>query len=163
MTSSPQPDRTEALVLEPTPARTATGIGVMVALAALLLRAALGQGPLSQAAMIAVAVAALALALSLWRGRGDSLHWTAQGLVDGQGRVIAARHAIARVDRSPLSLKPSNGFNLAMKGPQPRTWQPGLYWCLGRRIGIGGLTPPGVAKAMADRIALDTAPPPEAP
>ncbi|SHF36574.1 hypothetical protein SAMN05444339_105200 [Loktanella atrilutea] len=161
MTPSSPPDHRQALSLSPTPARTGGGIAVMLGLAALLLRTAPGQEPLPQAVMIAVAVATLWVAFALWRGRHDCLRWTAQGLIDGQGRVIAPRDAIQGVDRSPLSLRPSNGFNLALRRAQPRAWQPGLYWCLGRRVGIGGLAPPSESKAMADRIALDTAPPPE--
>ena len=151
MTQTPPP------VLAPTGFRTATGIAVMLALALLLLRAALGQGVVAQALMIAAALAALALALAMWRGRADSLHWTEAGLTDAAGRLIAGRDAIARVERNPMALKPSNGFTLHLARPQPRAWRPGLYWRVGQRVGVGGLTAPGVAKALADRIALDTA------
>ena len=144
-------------VLAPTGFRTATGMFVMGALGLLLLRTALGQPIVSQALMVAGGLAALALALAMWRGQGDSLHWTQAGLTDSGGRVIAARDAIVRVDRNPMALKPSNGFTLHMADRQDRAWQPGLYWRIGRRVGVGGLTSPGVAKALADRIALDTA------
>ena len=144
-------------VLAPTAFRTVTGLGVMAALAVLLLRAASGQEIVAQAFMIAAVLAALALAIAIWRGRNDSLHWTDAGLTDAAGRVIAARPRIARVDRNPMAIKPSNGFTLHMSAPQPRAWQPGLYWRIGQRVGVGGLTSPGVAKALADRIALDTA------
>lgn len=152
MTLTPPP------VLAPTTFRTATGITVMGGLAVLLLRTALGQGSVSQALMVAGGLAALALGYAMWRGRDDSLHWTDVGLTDGAGRIIAARDGIARVDRNPMALKPSNGFTLHMADRQTRAWQPGLYWRIGTRVGVGGLTSPGVAKALADRIALDTAP-----
>lgn len=145
-------------VLAPTVFRTTTGILMMGGLAVLLLRTALTQGFVSQAVMVAGGLAALALAFAMWRGRGDSLHWTDRGLVDGVGQLIAARDQIVGVDRNPMALKPSNGFTLRMAGPQSRIWQPGLYWRIGRRVGVGGLTSPGVAKALADRIALETAP-----
>ena len=146
-------------ILAPTAFRTGTGITVMAALALLLLRAAAGQGSVSQALMIAGGLAALALAWAIWRGRADSLHWTDAGLTDAEGRVIAPRDDIVRVDRNPLALRPSNGFTLHLNRSQARAWQPGLYWRVGQRVGVGGLTSPGVAKALADRIALDTAPP----
>ncbi|WP_386682970.1 hypothetical protein [Loktanella sp. R86503] len=143
--------------LAPTAIRTATGIGVMLAVAALLLRSAVSQGPIAQALMIAAGLAALALGYAMWQGRDDSLIWTQDGLTDAAGHLIAARGDIIGVDRSPMALKPSNGFTLRMKTAQPRGWQPGLYWRMGRRIGVGGLTPPSVSKALADRIALDIA------
>ena len=146
-------------VLSPTGFRTGTGMTVMAVLGLLLLRTALGEPIVLQALMVACGLGALALAVAIWRGQGCSLHWTDAGLVDASGRVIAARDAIVRVDRNPLSLKPSNGFTLHLSTPQDRAWQPGLYWRLGRRVGVGGLTSPGVAKALADRIALETAPP----
>ena len=153
MTQIPPP------VLAPTGFRTTTGIAVMTALAALLLRSALAQQGIAQAVMIAAALAALALALAMWRGRRDRLSWTDAGLTDAAGRVIARRDGIARVDRNPMALKPSNGFTLHMTEPQARAWQPGLYWRIGQRVGVGGLTSPGVAKALADRIALETVEP----
>ena len=151
MTDIPPP------ILAPTVFRTATGIGVMLAMAALLLRTAFSQGLVTQALMVAAALAALALAYAMWRGRTDSLNWTQDGLTDGAGRLIAARGDIEAVDRNPMALKPSNGFTLRMKTTQTRGWQPGLYWRIRSRVGVGGLTSPGVAKALADRIALDIA------
>jgi hypothetical protein len=151
MTDIPPP------ILAPTVFRTATGISMMLAMMALLLRTAFTQGLVAQAMMIAGALAALALAYAMWRGRTDSLNWTEAGLTDSGGRVIAARSDIVAVDRNPMALKPSNGFTLRMTAAQTRSWQPGLYWRIGRRIGVGGLTSPGVAKALADRIALETA------
>ncbi|MFZ3584060.1 hypothetical protein ACOI1H_18105 [Loktanella sp. DJP18] len=145
-------------VLAPTVFRTTTGILMMGGLAVLLLRTALHQGFATQAVMVAGGLAALALAFAMWRGRGDSLRWTDRGLMDGAGQLIAARDQIVAVDRNPMALKPSNGFTLRMAVSQSRTWQPGLYWRIGRRVGVGGLTSPGVAKALADRIALETAP-----
>ena len=152
MSQSPPP------VLAPTAFRTATGIAVMAGLALLLLSAAAAQGAVAQALMIAAALAALALAFAMWRGRSDSLRWTDAGLSDAAGQVIARRDDIVRVERNPIALKPSNGFTLHLARPHARAWQPGLYWRIGRRVGVGGLTSPGVAKALADRIALDTAP-----
>lgn len=146
-------------VLAPTAFRTTTGIAVMAGIAFLLLRAARDQGLVMQALMIAIALGAVALALAIWRGRSDSLEWTDAGLIDAAGQVVAARDRILKIDRNPLSLKPSNGFTLQMTDPQPRAWRPGLYWRVGQRVGVGGLTSPVAAKALADRIALDTAPP----
>ena len=39
----------------------------------------------------------------------------------------------------------------------PAAWQPGLWWRLGNRIGVGGMTPGSQAKAMAEIIAIKLA------
>lgn len=152
MTEIPPP------VLQATPFRWGVGMFVMVALVVLLLRTALTQGAVGQVLMVAASVVAMALAWSLLRARGQSLHWQSAGLCDGDGQLIAARDQIIAVDRGALALKPSNGFTLRLRDPHPRQWSPGLWWRMGRRVGVGGLASPGVAKALADRIALETAP-----
>ena len=78
----------------------------------------------------------------------------AEGLRDGNGRLLCRMDQIAGVDRGAFAFKPSNGFLVKLKEPMPRVWQPGLWWRLGRRIGVGGVTPAGQGKFMADMIAL---------
>jgi hypothetical protein len=68
--------------------------------------------------------------------------------------VIARWDEIKRVERGALAFKPSNGFLLTLEQPQPRAWVPGLWWRVGRRVGIGGITPAGEGRYMADQIAF---------
>ena len=61
---------------------------------------------------------------------------------------------IASVDRGAFAFKPSNGFTVRLKSPAPRAWLPGLWWRLGRRVGVGGATPGKAARDMADVITI---------
>ncbi len=146
-------------VLAPTTFRSVTGLTVMAGMGALLLSAAYQQDGIARALLVAAGLAAVAAALSLWRGRHDCLRWTAAGLVDGTDQIIAPRADVVSVERSAMAMRPSNGFSLRLSRRLGFAWKPGLYWRIGRRVGVGGLTSPGLAKALADHIALDTAPP----
>ncbi|MCP4820329.1 MAG: hypothetical protein GY883_14140, partial [Shimia sp.] len=51
-----------------------------------------------------------------------------------------------------FDMKPSNGFAIKLKQSRGRRWQPGLWWSLGRRVGIGGVTPGAHSKEMAQML-----------
>jgi hypothetical protein len=42
---------------------------------------------------------------------------------------------------------------LRLSDKAPRAWYPGLWWRMGRRVGIGGVTSAAQTKAMAEIIA----------
>jgi hypothetical protein len=90
----------------------------------------------------------------LWQATAPGLVLTGDGLVDTTGRTIARLDEIVAVERGMLAFKPSNGFLLRLSRPAPRHWSPGLWWRLGRRVGVGGVTGAGETRAMADLIAL---------
>lgn len=142
--------------LSASPARRGFAVVVLGTLGALvLLLAARTPPPLpGLALMVALALASLWLAGRLWRATALSVELTEAGLVDSAGTLIAAWPEIEAVDRGALSFKPSNGFLLRLRRPMPRDWAPGLWWRVGRRVGIGGVTPAPQAKAMAEVIAL---------
>ena len=72
---------------------------------------------------------------------------------DGQpGRVLATLDGIAAVERGTFAMKPSNGFLLRLEQPAGRVWAPGLWWRMGRRIGVGGVLSAPQTKAMAQII-----------
>jgi len=75
-------------------------------------------------------------------------------LKDTAGNVLALLSDIEGVDRGMLAFKPSNGFVLRLKTSQPRAWAPGLWWRVFKRVGVGGVTPSGPTKFMAEQIAL---------
>ncbi|MEO0931422.1 MAG: hypothetical protein AAFY14_12360, partial [Pseudomonadota bacterium] len=79
---------------------------------------------------------------------------TATDIRDSSGMVLATMDDIIGVDRGIFAFKPSNGFTLVMKNKKPRSWAPGLWWRLGRRVGVGGVTSAGQAKFMAEQIAF---------
>ena len=42
---------------------------------------------------------------------------------------------------------------LKTRTPGPRVWRPGIWWRIGRRVGIGGVMPGHQTKAMAEILA----------
>ncbi|WP_424176677.1 hypothetical protein [Yoonia sp. TsM2_T14_4] len=75
-------------------------------------------------------------------------------LRDTDGMVLVRIDDIALVDRGALAMKPANGFTLVLHKRQPPGWSPGMWWRIGKRVGIGGVTAAGPAKFMAEQIAL---------
>lgn len=82
------------------------------------------------------------------------LYVTRRGLYDSEGTLIVALSSIMEVDRGIFAFKPSNGFLLRLDEPQPAGWAPGLYWRIGRRLGVGGATNPARTKALAEAIEI---------
>jgi hypothetical protein len=79
---------------------------------------------------------------------------TEDALRDSDGYLIAELSQVIAVDRGAFAMKPSNGFTLKLTQKQPHIWAPGLWWRLGRRVGVGGVTSAGQSKFMAEQIAL---------
>jgi hypothetical protein len=84
--------------------------------------------------------------------RSGSLILKEDGLWVEDGPQLAALDNIETVQVSAFSIKPSNGFAVVLRSPVRFKWVPGLYWCVGRRIGVGGATHPSQAKAMAELL-----------
>ena len=89
----------------------------------------------------------------LWQATRGALILTREGLFAEDGAEVAAVERIASVDRGAFAFKPSNGFVLRLVAPIGTAWAPGLWWRVGRRVGVGGVTASGEARAMADIIA----------
>ena len=104
--------------------------------------------------LLAAAGVILWLALRLHEATGRRLELTREALRESGGRVLARIGEIEAISRGTFALKPSHGFSLILKRPAPRAWAPGLWWRLGRRIGIGGVTSAGQAKAMAEILTV---------
>lgn len=141
----------------PSPMRRWMAVAMLVALGGLLVWLAITVPPQSlvlQLFLLALGCGALVMADLIRRATETHIALTAEGLRDGNGRLLCRMDQIAGVDRGAFAFKPSNGFLVKLKEPMPRVWQPGLWWRLGRRIGVGGVTPAGQGKFMADMIAL---------
>ncbi|MBR9863388.1 MAG: hypothetical protein GYB24_08130 [Rhodobacteraceae bacterium] len=99
-------------------------------------------------------------ALFIWQAQwnlrvtSSALYLTRQGLFDDAGNQICALYNMREVDRGVFAFKPSNGFLVRLAEPEPKGWAPGLYWRLGKRLGIGGATNPAQNKAMAEAIEM---------
>lgn len=137
-------------------ARRIFAVGVLFALGILILYAALVQPPAAiwLVVMLCIGGAALWLAEKLRRATLATIELTADDVRDTAGRVLATMDEIRGVDRGVLAFKPSNGFTLVLNRKRPRAWAPGLWWRIGKRVGVGGVTSAAQAKFMAEQIAF---------
>ncbi len=139
--------------LEPSLGRRWFGVVVLTLVGGLLLYISFFQPPQSLAGKILLPVIAVGF---FWQAQWNlrvtktGLILTHEGLFDGNGNQICALYNMMEVDRGLFAFKPSNGFLIRLYEAEPNAWAPGLYWRLGRRLGIGGATQAAQAKAMAD-------------
>ncbi|WP_434288047.1 hypothetical protein [Celeribacter sp. SCSIO 80788] len=144
------------LSLTPSPARRMSAVALLGVLGALLLRVAFGAEEMTagwMALLVVMAAAVLWVAWRLWVATGVRLVLSEEDLREEGGRVLCRLDEIEKVERGTFAFKPSNGFLIRLKTPGSRVWAPGLWWRFGRRLGVGGVTPTGQGKAMADVIA----------
>ncbi|MCK0150699.1 hypothetical protein MWU54_11740 [Marivita sp. S6314] len=144
-------------VVDPTGPRRWLGIGMLSVLGGLLIYVAIAQPPQIlawQVFLIVLGVLSLWFAQRLQAATTRKLYLTETQLVDSDGTVLTEVSEIVSVNRGMLAVKPSNGFMLKLKSPAPRAWQPGLWWRFGRRVAVGGVTPGGQTRPMADIIAV---------
>ena len=99
-------------------------------------------------------VAILALAQKGWRGSAQGIVLDETGLHQEDGTPIAPIDDIATVDRALFSFKPSNGFIIRLHQPIGAAWSPGMWWRVGRRVGIGGITGGADTKIVADALSF---------
>ncbi|MEL7091594.1 MAG: hypothetical protein AAFN94_07660 [Pseudomonadota bacterium] len=136
------------------PGRRILGVGGVWMLAGIVLWVAVSTPPALgwQVFLLAVGGAAIWLAERMRRATALRLELTETELRDSGGTVIARTEDIIGLDRGIFAFKPSNGFLLKLRQAEGRVWRPGLWWRLGNRVGIGGMTPGHQAKVMAEVI-----------
>lgn len=135
--------------------RRALGVVVMGLFGALLAQLALTTPGLAlgfQVALLGLGAVSLYVAVRMWQVTQLTLELTAQELRLSDGTVLARVDQIEAIDRGAFAFKPSHGFMIKLAQPGKRAWHPGLWWRLGRRVGVGGVTPGGQTRAMADII-----------
>ncbi|WP_341211559.1 hypothetical protein [uncultured Limimaricola sp.] len=142
--------------LQAAPARRAMAVGVLYGFGGMALYTALADTPgiAWSAALLALGLGGLAAGETLRRATRRALRLDETGLVDSAGHVLARWEDIVAIERGSFSLKPSNGFTLRLARPGARAWKPGMWWRLGHRLGVGGVTSAGAAKAMAEAIEI---------
>lgn len=147
-------DTEPSLVLMASPGRRGIGVGSVGALGLIMLWLAFIQnpGPQWQAAMVAMGLGALWMARRMWRATSAWLVLTPDALESSDGRVLARMDDVAAVARGAFAFKPSNGFTLTLRKGGPFAWEPGLWWRIGRRVGVGGVTPGTPARLIAEVI-----------
>lgn len=141
--------------LTPSPVRRWMAIGFTAGLgAACLLFAVLSPpaGPGWIAFLLALGVGAIWMSRRLALATRTRLELTSGGLRDGTGRVLAPIGRIVSVERGAFAFKPSSGFLVRLSAPGGTAWQPGLWWRVGRSVGVGGVTPSAEGRAMADAL-----------
>lgn len=104
------------------------------------------------ALLVAGGLAVLWMAQRLWHVTGERIELTATELRSSDGTRIAAISDIERLDRGFLAVRPSNGFLIRLRTPAQPVWRPGMWWRVGSRAGVGGVTPAAGARAMADML-----------
>lgn len=151
------PGDTEVMAqLSPAPARWWFGIGIQFLLGVLLLYIAIVFPPrelVFQVLLLVIAGSTILLAERGRRMRFVTIYLSRQGLWDSEGRWLARIDQIRSVDRGALAFKPSNGFLLRLTDAPGRVWVPGLWWRIGRSVGVGGTTPAGASKFMGEMVA----------
>ncbi|QFU07989.1 hypothetical protein PARPLA_02509 [Rhodobacteraceae bacterium THAF1] len=141
--------------------RRVIAVGILFLLAAMLVWIA-GTTPADliwKFVLFAVGLVTGWAALAMWQATGVNLLLTKDGIVQSNGRVVVAMDQIVDVDRGVFAWKPSNGFSVRLASRHSVAWAPGLWWRYGRRLGVGGVTGAGAAKAMADILAMHLADP----
>lgn len=138
------------------PGRRLLGVGSLGLLGLLLIWVAMAQPPAVgwQMFLLIFGAGSLYFATRMWQATALVIELTETELRDSTGTTIARIEDIAHLDRGLFAFKPSNGFLLRTHAPTgPRAWQPGMWWRLGNRIGIGGVTPGHQTKPMTEIIA----------
>jgi len=122
------------------------GLGLLVIYVAFATPPSLGW----QVFLIGVGALALWLTERLRRATEHRIELTQTQLRDSSGVVIAEVADILSLDRGVFAFKPSNGFIVRTSSSPGRAWRPGMWWRMGRRVGIGGVTPGSQAKPMSE-------------
>lgn len=136
------------------PARRGIGLLSLAGLGGMLLYSAFNRSPDAgwQIALALVGLGFIAIAEVMRRSTASAVQLTDEALCDTDGRVIVRIDEIERIDQGAFAVKPSNGFLLKTNRRVPRGWRLGLWWSLGRRIGVGGMTPANETKLIAEII-----------
>lgn len=135
--------------------RRAVAAAVIAAVGLLLINAGLAgeAGMIGSAFFLAAGALAIWASFASWAATNRTLVLTPDGIAEEGGALLVSLDAVESVNRGAFAFKPSGGFVLHLKEPQPRGWVPGLWWRFGNRFGVGGILPAWQAKLMADLIA----------
>lgn len=143
-------------VIEASAPRRGLGIVVLGGLGVMLLYLAFAAPPAGfgmRIMLIALGLGALLLMERMRRATSVKIELTETELRTSDGTVLARAEQFVSIDRGAFAFKPSHGFTLKLTNSAPVAWLPGMYWRLGKRLGVGGVTPGAQTKVMSDMIA----------
>jgi len=138
------------------PPRRVIGVGSVLVLGVTAICVALLRPPSNLGwivFLLALGLGALWLTDRMRKATSHRLELTRQALRSSTGEVLVNVADVEAIERGAFAFKPSNGFTLVLKNTAqtgPKRWEPGLWWRMGRRVGVGGVTPGHQAKAMAE-------------
>ncbi|RGP36590.1 hypothetical protein [Pseudotabrizicola alkalilacus] len=148
------PDAAAVLAeLRPSPPRRVVGVTILGVLGAALVYLALAYPPDGAGWLVFLlgfGAASLWLSVRMWQSTAQGLVLTREALRDHAGRELARVDQIRAVNRGVFAFKPAGGFTLSLRQGGPRGWAPGLWWRLGRSVGVGGVTHRHEARYMAE-------------
>lgn len=143
--------------LRPSPARRGFAAVTQGMLGIILLWIALAHPPEAlgwRVFLLVLGGGAMAMAVLGWRASSEGVVLRDDGLFTEGGEPVAPLALVEKVDRGPFAFKPSNGFSVRLSEPLPRAWSPGMWWRLGRRVGVGGVTGGAETKVVADALSF---------
>ncbi|MFK7940891.1 MAG: hypothetical protein AB8B82_16030 [Roseovarius sp.] len=143
-------------VIEASAPRRGLGVFVLGALGVMLLYLAFVTPPSGfgmQVMLVAFGLTALWLADVMRRVTSQKIELTETELRTSTGVKLARVDQFVSIDRGAFAFKPSHGFTLKLSDKAATAWQPGMYWRIGKRLGVGGVTPGAQTKMMSDMIA----------
>lgn len=154
--ATPDPFGPILAVLRPSPARRLFGVGILGALGFVVITMAM-RHPADAFGwtlfLLAFGLLTLWMAWRLWQATAQGLILTATGLHTEAGETIALLGDMAGIDRGILAVKPAGGFSVVLRSSGARAWYPGLWWRIGRRVGVGGVVSRHDCQFMATKIA----------
>jgi hypothetical protein len=138
------------------PGRRFLGLVSLGGLGLMLLYLGIVQSPALEwrVFLLVLGAGTLWLADKMRRATLTRIEITETELRDTDGTVIALVADIDGMDRGFFAFKPSNGFLLHTETKGSNEWRPGLWWRVGRRIGVGGMTPAHQSKHISEILAV---------
>ncbi|MEL7131214.1 MAG: hypothetical protein AAGK77_02255 [Pseudomonadota bacterium] len=138
--------------IQASPGRRILGIGSLWLLSLMVIYVAVVRPPEIgwQLFLFILGAGSIWIAEKMRRATALTLELTPKVLRDSSGAILTKVADIQSLDRGVFAFKPSNGFLLRLSKSSGRSWRPGLWWRLGNRVGVGGMTPGHQAKFMAE-------------
>ncbi|MEP1766231.1 MAG: hypothetical protein ABJJ53_06255 [Sulfitobacter sp.] len=143
-------------VARPSAGRRLLGIGSLGFLGFLVIYLAIVEQPGLgwRLFLLALGVFVLLMTDKMRRATASYIELTPLVVRDHDGTIIARIEEIDGLDRGFFAFKPSNGFLMHTENKAPNEWRPGMWWRIGRRIGVGGMTPAHHTKQMSEILAI---------